>query len=252
MRLVLFEGPGAGRGIRPGVLTDDGVVDLTRVTDGFDARTPQQLMTQIIDDFEELRAVVRRGGRIYAAGAAGHRAAAAAAAASRARSSAASATTGSTSSATPRAAEHVPEEPGRRHRPRRHHRPAGATATARCTDGPGPYMFQHEAELALVIKGPAKSVPRDDWRSAVFGFTGMIDVSAACRGRSTWRQGSWMGKSFDTFAPDRPLHHHRWTRSRTRTSSTCSSGTTATCATTTTPTTWSTACRSSSSSRPRS
>ena len=28
MRLVLFEGPGAGRGVRPGVLTEAGVYDL--------------------------------------------------------------------------------------------------------------------------------------------------------------------------------------------------------------------------------
>ena len=32
MRLVLFEGPGAGRGIRPGVMTDDGVVDISAAT----------------------------------------------------------------------------------------------------------------------------------------------------------------------------------------------------------------------------
>jgi hypothetical protein len=32
MRLVLFAGPGAGRGIRPGVLTDAGVVDISSAT----------------------------------------------------------------------------------------------------------------------------------------------------------------------------------------------------------------------------
>src|SRR5206468_3494247 len=41
-----------------------------------------------------------------------------------------------------------------------------------------PWIFMHEAELALVVKGPAKSVKRDNWRTAVFGYTGMIDVSA--------------------------------------------------------------------------
>src|SRR5437899_13009164 len=30
-----------------------------------------------------------------------------------------------------------------------------------------PWIFMHEAELALVIKGPAKSVKRDNWRNAV-------------------------------------------------------------------------------------
>ena len=32
MRLVLFEGPGAGRGVRPGVLTEAGVVDVSSAT----------------------------------------------------------------------------------------------------------------------------------------------------------------------------------------------------------------------------
>jgi 2-keto-4-pentenoate hydratase/2-oxohepta-3-ene-1,7-dioic acid hydratase in catechol pathway len=67
-----------------------------------------------------------------------------------------------------------------------------------------PSAFMHEAELALVIKGPAKRVKRDDWRSAVFGYTCMIDVSARGEGRFTWPKGppaSWLGKSFDTFAP---------------------------------------------------
>jgi 2-keto-4-pentenoate hydratase/2-oxohepta-3-ene-1,7-dioic acid hydratase in catechol pathway len=67
-----------------------------------------------------------------------------------------------------------------------------------------PWIFMHEAELALVIKGPAKQVRREDWRRAVFGYTGMIDVSARGEGRRTWKAGSWLGKSFDTFAPIGP------------------------------------------------
>src|SRR5947199_6895366 len=68
----------------------------------------------------------------------------------------------------------------------------------------GPRIFMHEAELALVIKGPAKKVAQQDWRSAVFGYTGLIDVSARGEGRRTWKAGSWLGKSFDTFAPIGP------------------------------------------------
>jgi 2-keto-4-pentenoate hydratase/2-oxohepta-3-ene-1,7-dioic acid hydratase in catechol pathway len=67
-----------------------------------------------------------------------------------------------------------------------------------------PWIFMHEAELAIVIKGPAKQVTRENWRSAVFGYTAMIDVSARGEGRRTWPVGppaSWLGKSFDTFAP---------------------------------------------------
>jgi 2-keto-4-pentenoate hydratase/2-oxohepta-3-ene-1,7-dioic acid hydratase in catechol pathway len=67
-----------------------------------------------------------------------------------------------------------------------------------------PWIFMHEAELALVIKGPAKNVAQKDWRSAVFGYTGLIDVSARGEGRRTWKAGSWLGKSFDTFAPIGP------------------------------------------------
>jgi 2-keto-4-pentenoate hydratase/2-oxohepta-3-ene-1,7-dioic acid hydratase in catechol pathway len=70
-----------------------------------------------------------------------------------------------------------------------------------------PWIFMHEAELALVIKGPAKSVKAEDWRSAIFGYTAMIDVSAREQGRRTWPATpltSWLGKSFDTFAPIGP------------------------------------------------
>ena len=67
-----------------------------------------------------------------------------------------------------------------------------------------PWIFMHEAELALVIKGPAKKVSQANWQSAVFGYTCLIDVSARGEGRRTWKAGSWLGKSFDTFAPIGP------------------------------------------------
>jgi 2-keto-4-pentenoate hydratase/2-oxohepta-3-ene-1,7-dioic acid hydratase in catechol pathway len=67
-----------------------------------------------------------------------------------------------------------------------------------------PWTFMHEAELALVIRGPAKNVSQAQWQRAVFGYTGMIDVSARGEGRRTWKAGSWLGKSFDTFAPIGP------------------------------------------------
>jgi 2-keto-4-pentenoate hydratase/2-oxohepta-3-ene-1,7-dioic acid hydratase in catechol pathway len=67
-----------------------------------------------------------------------------------------------------------------------------------------PWAFMHEAELALVIKGPAKRVSQANWRDAVFGYTCGIDVTARGEGRLTWKKGSWLGKSFDTFAPIGP------------------------------------------------
>lgn len=80
-----------------------------------------------------------------------------------------------------------------------------------CVIGPGdtihlpafeePTSFMHEAELALVMKGPSKDVPAANWREAVFGYTTAIDVTARGEGRYTWKKLSWLGKSFDTFAP---------------------------------------------------
>ena len=202
MRLVLFEGPGAGRGIRPGVLTDGGVVDVSSVTAGLSAIAPQQLMEQVIDGFDALRPeferlasrvlplpldVVRlrpplpRPGKILCC------------------------------------IGNYWEHAQREARPlnmflKNPDAVIGHGDTIvlpgltdeKVSDGPGPYVFQHEAELGIVIKGPAKNVKQADWRKAVFGFTGIIDVSARAEGRSTWRQGSWMGKSFDTFAPIGP------------------------------------------------
>ena len=67
-----------------------------------------------------------------------------------------------------------------------------------------PSVFMHEAELALVMRSPARHVARADWREAVFGYTGLIDVTARGHGRMAWRPLSWLGKSFDTFAPVGP------------------------------------------------
>jgi 2-keto-4-pentenoate hydratase/2-oxohepta-3-ene-1,7-dioic acid hydratase in catechol pathway len=67
-----------------------------------------------------------------------------------------------------------------------------------------PWTFMHEAELALVMRGPARDIPPERWRDAVFGYTGLIDVTARGAGRITWRPVSWLGKSFDTFAPVGP------------------------------------------------
>jgi 2-keto-4-pentenoate hydratase/2-oxohepta-3-ene-1,7-dioic acid hydratase in catechol pathway len=80
----------------------------------------------------------------------------------------------------------------------------GPDDTVRLPATRDPWIFMHEAELAIVIKGPAKDVDENDWRRAVFGFTCFIDITARGEGRMTWRAGSWMGKSFDTFAPIGP------------------------------------------------
>ena len=65
-------------------------------------------------------------------------------------------------------------------------------------------MFMHEAELGIVLRGPSRGVKAENWRSAVFGYTGMMDITGRGEGRSTWGRGTWIGKSFDTFCPIGP------------------------------------------------
>src|SRR5436309_15731078 len=156
MRLVLFEGPGAGRGVRPGVLTEAGVVDVSSATAALVAHSPQHLMEQIIDGFEALRPAFER----------------------------------QVASALP-----VPLDVVRLRPPlprpgkilacignyweheQREARPLNMfLKNSDAVIGPGdtvvlpeftePYMFQHEAELAIVMKGPAKTVKAADWRRA--------------------------------------------------------------------------------------
>jgi 2-keto-4-pentenoate hydratase/2-oxohepta-3-ene-1,7-dioic acid hydratase in catechol pathway len=67
-----------------------------------------------------------------------------------------------------------------------------------------PWVFMHEAELALVFTGPTAATPSDRWRDVVFGYTCLIDVSARGHGRTSWGEFSWLGKSFDTFCPVGP------------------------------------------------
>ncbi len=67
-----------------------------------------------------------------------------------------------------------------------------------------PWIFMHEAELALVFRGPTTPTPAERWRDVVFGYTCLIDVSARGHGRTSWGDFSWLGKSFDTFCPIGP------------------------------------------------
>src|SRR5262249_9933904 len=60
------------------------------------------------------------------------------------------------------------------------------------------WIFVPEAELGLVIRGPAKAVRAADWRSAVFGYTCVIDVMA--QGDQQFGRDFWLAKS-DTLGP---------------------------------------------------
>jgi 2-keto-4-pentenoate hydratase/2-oxohepta-3-ene-1,7-dioic acid hydratase in catechol pathway len=191
VKLVLFQGRGSPE-ILPGLLTERGVVDVSHaVTRG---HTPQLTMQGIIDEFDRLRPSLER--------------------------------LAAESEAIPESAVRLRPplpRPGKilacianywEHQ-QRELRPLNMfMKNPDAVIGPGdtivlpeftvPWIFMHEAELALVIKGPAKMVKAQDWKKAVFGYTCLIDVSAREQGRRTWPATpltSWLGKSFDTFAP---------------------------------------------------
>jgi 2-keto-4-pentenoate hydratase/2-oxohepta-3-ene-1,7-dioic acid hydratase in catechol pathway len=60
------------------------------------------------------------------------------------------------------------------------------------------WQFQPQAELGLVIRGPARNVNAADWQRAVFGFTCVIDVMGS--GDTQFGRDFWLAKS-DTLGP---------------------------------------------------
>jgi len=193
MKLVLFQPTDdATAEARPGLMVDDGVIDISDLV--AISYTPQLTMQGIIDGYEALRpslAARQRDGKVLADG------------------------TYRLRPPLPRPGkilacianywEHAQREPRELNMFLKNpDAVVGPGDTIRLPAFEEPWIFMHEAELALVIKGPAKDVKRDDWRRAVFGYTCLIDVSARGEGRMTWRSFSWMGKSFDTFAPIGP------------------------------------------------
>jgi 2-keto-4-pentenoate hydratase/2-oxohepta-3-ene-1,7-dioic acid hydratase in catechol pathway len=187
---VLFDTP--GQPPSPGLLTDRGVVNIADVAPL--AHTPQATMEALIDHYDELRPALERTAREGQAQSLDD-----------VRLRAPLPRPGKILACIANYWEHGAVEA----------RPLNMfLKNADAVIGPGdtivlpehtePWIFMHEAELALVITGPAKDVKRDDWTRAVFGYTGMIDVSARGEGRRTWKTGSWLGKSFDTFAPIGP------------------------------------------------
>jgi len=191
VRLVLFE-PAARRDAVPGLLTERGVVDIAHAVPS--GPTPQATMRGVIDDFETLRPALERLAREGAARPLAE-----------VRLRPPLPRPGKILACIANYWEHGALEPRALNmflkNPDAVIGPGDTIVLPHLTE---PWIFMHEAELALVIKGPAKNVTPANWQSAVFGYTGMIDVSARGEGRRTWKAGSWLGKSFDTFAPIGP------------------------------------------------
>jgi 2-keto-4-pentenoate hydratase/2-oxohepta-3-ene-1,7-dioic acid hydratase in catechol pathway len=62
-----------------------------------------------------------------------------------------------------------------------------------------PWDFFPEAELGIVIKGPAKQLSANTWRQAVFGYTCVVDVMAR-GGETMFGRDYWVSKS-DSLCP---------------------------------------------------
>ena len=194
MKLVLFQAPSSGE-VLPGVLTDRGVVDISTAVQK--SHTPQLTMQGIIDSFDRLRPALETLAKDTPA-----------ISLDKVRLRAPLPRPGKILACIANYWEHAQREA----RPlnmfmKNPDAVVGPGDTIMLPEFTVPWIFMHEAELALVIKGPAKMVKAKDWRSAVFGYTSMIDVSAREQGRKTWPASpltSWLGKSFDTFAPIGP------------------------------------------------
>jgi 2-keto-4-pentenoate hydratase/2-oxohepta-3-ene-1,7-dioic acid hydratase in catechol pathway len=74
----------------------------------------------------------------------------------------------------------------------------GPGETIQLPDVSDDWHFVPEAELGLVMRGPAKSVTAANWRSAVFGYTCVVDVMA--RGDTMFGRDFWLAKA-DTLGP---------------------------------------------------
>ncbi len=74
----------------------------------------------------------------------------------------------------------------------------GPGETIQLPDVSAEWQFVPEAELGLVIRGPAKSVTAANWRSAVFGYTCVVDVMA--QGDTMFGRDYWLAKA-DTLGP---------------------------------------------------
>lgn len=74
----------------------------------------------------------------------------------------------------------------------------GPGDTIRLPDVNDSWQFVPQAALGLVLRGPAKTIRREAWRDAVFGYTCVVDVMA--RGDQQFGRDFWLAKA-DTLGP---------------------------------------------------
>ena len=171
-----------------GVLTGDGIVNISSALSGLSYRTPQELIRLVIEDFDNLRpgieGTVENGTPV-------------------------SLESVTLNAPVPRPGQLVclagnyiePDSPSRGEFNAFLKSPTGIIATEETVTLPEAdvTVFHFEPELAIVIGKTAKHLTQENALSCVFGYTQFIDVSA--RGLPG---GFFLGKSWHTFAPMGP------------------------------------------------
>ncbi len=171
-----------------GVITEDGVVDISDALSSLSYHTPQELIRMVIEDFDNLRPGI----------------------ADAAENGAATALDSvSFKAPLPRPGQLVclagnyiePDSPSRGEFNAFLKSPTGIIATKGTVELPEAdvTVFHFEPELAIVIGKTAKHLSQENALDHVFGYTQFIDVSA--RGLPG---GFFLGKSWHTFAPMGP------------------------------------------------
>ena len=171
-----------------GVITADGIVDISEALSDILYRTPQELIRMVIADFDNLRPAI----------------------ADAAENGAATALDSvSLKAPLPRPGQLVclagnyiePDSPSRGEFNAFLKSPTGIVATNDTVELPEAdvTVFHFEPELAIVIGKTAKHLSEENALDCVFGYTQFIDVSA--RGLPG---GFFLGKSWHTFAPMGP------------------------------------------------
>lgn len=173
---------------RLGVITADGIVDISDALSGLSYHTPQELIRMVIEGFDSLRSTIAdaaENGDVLALDSV------------------------SLKASVPRPGQLVclagnyiePDSPSRGDFNAFLKSPTGIIATKDTVELPEAdvTVFHFEPELAIVIGKTAKHLSEADALDCVFGYTQFIDVSA--RGLPG---GFFLGKSWHTFAPMGP------------------------------------------------
>ena len=172
-----------------GVITEDGVVDISDALSGISYHTPQELIRMVIEDFDSLRPAIADAAE---------------------NGTATALDNVSFKAPLPRPGQLVclagnyiePDSPSRGEFNAFLKSPTGIIATNGTVELPEAdvTVFHFEPELAIVIGKTAKHLSEENALDCVFGYTQFIDVSA--RGLPG---GFFLGKSWHTFAPMGPV-----------------------------------------------